>query len=60
MSLQDKTLQELSELKVVLQKRIQANPDHSGLERVELEDVQGWIDSKIRDREHKRQTEPTF
>lgn len=43
-----------------LLKRIQSNPEHSGVERVELEDVQGWIDLRIRERDHKRQTEPTF
>jgi hypothetical protein len=58
--MQGKTLQELTELKVTLQKRIQSNPDHSGLERVELEDAQSWIDLRIREREHKRQTDPTF
>ena len=60
MSLQEKTLQELTELKVTLLKQIQGNPIHSGLERVELENVQSWIDLRIREREHKRQTDPTF
>ena len=60
MSLQEKSLQELAELKVTLLKRIQSHPEHSGIERVELEDVQGWIDSRIRERDHKRITEPMF
>jgi hypothetical protein len=60
MGLQEKTLQELTELKAKLLKRIQSNPEHSGIERVGLEDVQGWIDLRIRERDHKRQTEPTF
>ena len=33
-------LSKLAELKVTLLKRIQGNPDHSGLDRVELEEVQ--------------------
>lgn len=60
MGLQEKNLQELTELKATLLKRILSNPEHSGIERVELEDVQGWIDLQIRERDHKRQTEPTF
>ncbi len=60
MSLQEKSLQELTELKAKLLKRIQSNPEHSGIERVELEDIQGWIDSRIRKRDHKRLTEPAF
>jgi hypothetical protein len=60
MSLQEKSLQELTELKAKLLKHIQSNPEHSGIERVELEDIQGWIDSRIRERDHKRLTEPAF
>ena len=60
MSLQEKSLQELTELKGKLLKRIQSNPEHSGIERVELEDIQGWIDSRILERDHKRLTEPSF
>jgi len=59
MALGDKSLSELTTLKVQLLKRINSNPDHSGCERVELEDVQGWIDLRVREAEH-RSLEPTF
>ncbi|MGO9576648.1 MAG: hypothetical protein ACLPTQ_20255 [Terriglobales bacterium] len=58
-TLERKTVPELAELRVTLLKRIAANPDHSGLDRVELEDVEGWI--ALRTREAERQKlEPTF
>ena len=58
-TLESRTLAELAELRVTLLKRIASNPDHSGLDRVELEDVEGWI--ALRTREAERQKlEPTF
>lgn len=59
MSLEHKSLEELTELKVLLLKRINSNPVHSGIERVELEDVQSWINLKVRAAEHKA-VEPMF
>jgi hypothetical protein len=57
--LEYKTLTELAELRVALLKRIASNPDHSGLDRVELGDVEGWI--ALHTREAARQKlEPTF
>jgi len=60
MSLQDKSLHELTELKVTLLKRIQGNPDHSGIERVELEDIETWIALRVREQEAERLKGPTF
>jgi hypothetical protein len=60
MNLQEKTLAELTELRVTLLKRIQSNPEHSGLEHVELKDVNDWIELRIRERDHRRGTDPTF
>jgi hypothetical protein len=43
MSLEDKSLPELETIKAKLLQNIQRNPEHSNLDRVELEDVEGWI-----------------
>jgi hypothetical protein len=51
MSLENKTLDELIELRLKLIRNINANPLHAGLNRVELEDVQGWIELRIRERD---------
>jgi hypothetical protein len=59
MSLGDKTLKELTELRVELKKQIARNPEHSGMERVELEDVEGWIELRAREADGRR-TVPTF
>jgi hypothetical protein len=59
MSLGNKTLQELTELKVVLLQRINQNPDHAGLDQVELKDVQDWIELRVREAERPK-LEPTF
>jgi len=55
----DRTMAELVELRVTLLKNINANPDHSGIERVELEDVEGWIELRRREKE-RRESVPTF
>lgn len=47
--LEYKTPTELAELRITLLKRIASNPDHSGLDRVELEDVKGWIELRVRE-----------
>jgi hypothetical protein len=44
-------LAELEQVASDLRKRIAGNPDHSTMEKVELEDVEGWI--KLRRREAK-------
>jgi hypothetical protein len=49
MALDNKSLAELEELASDLRAQIARNPDHSRIERVELEDVEGWI--KLRRRE---------
>jgi hypothetical protein len=59
MALENKSLEELTALKVQLLKRISSNPDHSGIERVELEDVQGWVDLRVKETQQ-RSLEPTF
>jgi hypothetical protein len=43
MSLENKSLAELEELASNLRSQIARNPDHSAMEKVELEDVQGWL-----------------
>jgi hypothetical protein len=50
-SLENKSLAELEQVASDLRKRIAGNPDHSTMEKVELEDVEGWI--KLRRREAK-------
>lgn len=40
-TLESKTVPELAELRVTLLKRVASNPVHSGLDRAELEDVEG-------------------
>ena len=51
MGLDSKSLAELEELASDLRRRIARSPNHSGMENVELEDVEGWI--KLRRREAK-------
>jgi hypothetical protein len=46
MSLENKSLAELEELASNLRMQIARNPNHSTLEKVELEDVEGWITSR--------------
>jgi hypothetical protein len=58
-TLENKTLTELAELRVTLLKRIASSPDHSGLDRVELEDVEGWIALRTNEAA-RRKLEPTF
>jgi hypothetical protein len=61
MALENKSLSELTELKVKLLKQINVNPAHSGIERVELEDVQQWIELRVREQERAKLTsEPAF
>ena len=51
MSLETKTLQELTEIKSALLERINSNPDHSGMERMELADVEAWIELRVKEAE---------
>ena len=51
MSLENKSLAELEELASNLRLQILRNPDHSTMEKVELQDVDGWI--KLRRKEAK-------
>ena len=51
MGLENKSLFELEQLASDLRKQIAGNPDRSTMEKVELEDVEGWI--KLRRREAK-------
>jgi hypothetical protein len=51
MGLENKSLFELEQLASDLRKQIAGHPDHSTMEKVELEDVEGWI--KLRRREAK-------
>ena len=51
MSLENKSLPELEQLASNLRLQILRNPDHSTMEKVELEDVDGWI--KLRRKEAK-------
>ena len=51
MGLENKSLAELEQLASDLRKQIAGNTDHSTMEKVELEDVEGWI--KLRRREAK-------
>jgi hypothetical protein len=51
MGLENKSLAELEQLASDLSKQIAGDPDHSTLEKAELEDVEGWI--KLRRREAK-------
>jgi len=43
MSLETKSLAELEELASNLREQIARNPNHTAMEIVELEDVQGWL-----------------
>lgn len=49
MSLENKSVAELEELASNLRSQIALNPNHTAMEKVELEDVQGWL--KLRKRE---------
>jgi len=49
MSLENKSLAELEELATNLRSQIALNPNHTAMEIVELEDVQGWL--RLRDTE---------
>ncbi len=49
MSLENKSLAELEELASNLRSQIALNPNHTAMEKVELEDVQGWL--KVRRKE---------
>jgi len=49
MSLENKSLAELEELATNLRSQIALNPNHTAMEKVELEDVQGWL--KLRGKE---------
>jgi hypothetical protein len=51
MGLETKTLAELEKLASNLRSQIARNPAHSAKEKVELEDVEGWI--KLRRKEAK-------
>jgi hypothetical protein len=43
MSLETKSLAELEELASNLREQIARNTNHTAMEKVELEDVQGWL-----------------
>ena len=49
MSLEEKTLSELEELRAQLRQTIDRNPNHSMMECVELEDVEGWIKLRVKE-----------
>ncbi len=49
MSLENKSVTELEELASNLRSQIALNPNHTAMEKVELEDVQGWL--KVRRKE---------
>ncbi len=51
MSLENKSLAELEKLGSDLRTQIARNPNHSTMEKAELEDVEGWI--KLRRKEAK-------
>jgi hypothetical protein len=53
MSLEQKTLPELIELRAKLVRAIQRDPIHSGMERVELEDVKNYIELRTREAKHR-------
>jgi len=53
MSLEHKTLPELIELRAKLVREIERNPSHSGMERVELEDVKDYIELRTREAKHR-------
>jgi len=49
MSLENKSLAELEQLASNLRSQIARNPNHTAMEKVELEDVQSWL--KLRGKE---------
>jgi len=49
MSLENKSLAELEQLASNLRSQIALNPNHTAMEKVELEDVQSWL--KLRGKE---------
>jgi hypothetical protein len=51
MGLENKSLAELEELASDLRMQVASNPNHSTIEKVELEDVERWI--KLRRKEAK-------
>ncbi len=53
MSLEHKTLPELIELRAKLVREIERSPNHSGMERVELEDVKCYIELRTREAKHR-------
>ena len=53
MSFEDKTLPELIEVRAKLIRAIQREPIHSGMERVELEDVNDYIELRTREAKHR-------
>lgn len=53
MSLEQKTLPELIELQAKLTRAIQRDPIHTGMERVELEDVRDYIELRTREARHR-------
>jgi len=59
-SLENKTLTELEQLAVKLRQQIAHNPEHSKIERVELEDVEQWIHLRRKEATSERPDDPTF
>ncbi len=49
MALDQKTLPDLRELKLKLENQVRANPKHSKMERVELDDVNQWIRLRLKE-----------
>jgi hypothetical protein len=49
MALDQKTLAQLHELKIKLQEQIRGNPRHSRMEQVELDDVNSWIQLRLKE-----------
>jgi hypothetical protein len=60
MSLENKTLAELEQLAVKLRQQIASNPEHSKIERVELEDVKQWIALRHKETTPTRSDDPHF
>lgn len=51
MALDTKTLVELEQLAVNLRQQVRTNPHHSGLEQVELREVEEWIELRKKEAE---------
>lgn len=60
MSLEDRTLAELEQLATKLRQQIARNPEHSKIERVELEDVEQWIALRCKEAISKGSDDPHF